>query len=513
MPTSPADTTQASPAASEARRTRREDEQRTLRNAGVVVASRVLHVAAATLFAIAVPRLLGPVRFGRYALLTSVSEWFGQLSGLGVFSLVTRVVPQLIASGRSVDTDRLFTNLFAWRLVTAMAVAAVYSIIVLAWLDEPDALAAALIAAALPGRILANVCFGLFLGRNQAVRWTAGDLLQRWLLLVLVVLGAVVGGLRGACAGYFLASLVVLLVGVVGTRRSLRWELLDPTMRYLRPYLRIGLSYAAAHATHMIALRSGTVVVRLATGSYLQVGYFGAAMAMYQMGGSTMWQLALSLTPFFVARFHAGDRAAVAGWLERLLVLFVLGAVLVNLAVLFVGADLLPRLLGADYAPIVATVTPLAAALVPFACAAIGRMAALIVDRPRVAAAAGAAELAAAWIAGVVLAARQGAPGAALGVLVATCVWAAIMLWPLRAVLPVSMKPALKALALGAAFTPVALLRGGPAVNAALLLASAGAYLALAVRLHIVSPRDLETLRHLARRRASADRAAALADE
>ena len=490
------------------------DAHRTLRNAGLVMASRVLHVAAATLFAILVPRVMGPPVFGRYALLTSVSQWFAQLSGTGIVSLITRMIPEFMASGDRAATEKLFTNLFVVRIGTAMAAAAMYSLIVLVWLDEPDVVAAALIAAALPARILGNLCFGLFLGLNQTVRWTAGELLQRWLMLALVLGGAVVGGLRGACAGFFLASLVVFLVGVASARHSLRWSCLDLSAKYLRPYLRLGTAFAAAQVLHTLSLRSGAVIVRLATGSYAQVGYVGAALAIYQTGGQAMWQLALSFTPFFVGRFHAGERHAVAGWLERMLALLVAGAVLVNFAVLFVGADVLPTLLGAAFAPVVASLAPMAVALVPFSFAAVGRIVALIVDRPRTAAVAAAIELVVAWTAGSALASWLGAPGAAAGMLVAVCAWAFAMSWPLRQELRYSIAPAMKAVALGAAFIPGALLRGSLPVNALLLAVSSGAYIALAVRLRIVSPRDVETLRQLMRRRSAAtDRAVALRDD
>ena len=75
------------------------DAHRTVRNAGWLVGQRVVHVAAATLFAVAVPRLMGPDVFGQYSLLTSVSMWFAMLSGLGAVSLMSRIVPALTAAG------------------------------------------------------------------------------------------------------------------------------------------------------------------------------------------------------------------------------------------------------------------------------------------------------------------------------------------------------------------------------------------------------------------------------
>jgi hypothetical protein len=65
-----------------------------LRNAGWLMAQRGLHVVAAAVFAVLVPRLMGPAVYGRYAPLTSVSMWFTLLSDLGAASFMTLSVPQ-----------------------------------------------------------------------------------------------------------------------------------------------------------------------------------------------------------------------------------------------------------------------------------------------------------------------------------------------------------------------------------------------------------------------------------
>ena len=69
----------------------------------------------ATLFALIVPRLMGPDLFGRYSLLTSVSMWFAMLSGLGAVSLLTRIVPQFSAAGDVIGLRKLVTNLLVLR--------------------------------------------------------------------------------------------------------------------------------------------------------------------------------------------------------------------------------------------------------------------------------------------------------------------------------------------------------------------------------------------------------------
>src|SRR5688572_2408609 len=92
------------------------EARHTVRNAGWLVLQRGLHLVTATLFALLVPRLMGPELFGRYALLTSVSMWFAMLSGLGAVSLMTRIVPQFTAAGDLFGLRKLITNLLVLRV-------------------------------------------------------------------------------------------------------------------------------------------------------------------------------------------------------------------------------------------------------------------------------------------------------------------------------------------------------------------------------------------------------------
>ena len=131
------------------------------------MAQRLLHIIAAALFALMVPRLMGPAVFGRYALLTSVSMWFAMLSGLGAVSVMTRAVPPLVMADDMAGLRRLMSSLLALRTVTAVAAASLYFAIIVFLLDESDLVAACFIAGGVFCRTVANVCFSFFLGLNQ----------------------------------------------------------------------------------------------------------------------------------------------------------------------------------------------------------------------------------------------------------------------------------------------------------------------------------------------------------
>ena len=475
------------------------EARHTVRNAGWLMGQRAFHVVLAALFAVLVPRLMGPDLFGQYSLLTSVSMWFAMLSGLGAVSLMSRVVPTFTAAGDIAGLRALFTSLLALRTGTGIVTALSYMAIVALVLGERDWVSAGLIAAAVFARTVGNLCFTLFLGLNQAARWGMGDLVRRTLTLVGVLAGFPLAGLPGACAGFLFANLVVLVVGVAGARPYLSWALLDLRRPYLAPFLRTGTSFAAGNLVLAMAQRSGETIVRLATSDYAQVGFFGAAYSIYLTGAQALWQGAIAFSPLLVGLLHQGETEAVLVWLERLLKWMAIASSMALLATVMVGDDLVPLVLGQAYAAVADGLRPLTLSLVAMAICSIGRLAALVADRPGLSAMAAVAELGAFWSLGPLLASRYGATGMAFAALAGTTFYGAVITWRTRDILPYSLLPTARALALSFVVLPLALLRGTPLLNVALLVLAFGGYAALLVWRRVVSLDELRSARSIIR--------------
>ena len=137
------------------------EARQTARNAGWVIAQRVLHVAGAAVFALVIPRMMGPAVYGRYALLTSVSMWFALLSGLGAVSLMTRTVPQFLANRDAAGLAKLVTNLLVLRMANGFVSALTYLFLIVVVLGEPDLVAATFVAGGVLARTIGNQCFSL----------------------------------------------------------------------------------------------------------------------------------------------------------------------------------------------------------------------------------------------------------------------------------------------------------------------------------------------------------------
>lgn len=476
------------------------EARQTVRNAGWLAVQRGVHLLTATLFALLVPRLMGPDLFGRYSLLTSVSMWFALLSGLGAVSLMTRTVPQFAAAGDTVGLRKLITNLLVLRASTGIVTATSYFLLIALALGEPDWLAALWVGAGVFSRTVANLCFSLFLGLNQAARWGLGDLMRRGLTLAGVLIGFPLAGLRGACAGFAVANVIVLAIGLSGAWRYLLWSSLDLRRSYLAPYLRIGASFAAGNLLLALAQRSGETVVRLATGDYMQIGYYGAAYSIYLTGAHAMWQGAIAFGPLLMTLLTNGEIDQVKTWLERLLTWMFVIASLASLATLLVGDDLVPLVLGAAYRPVADCLWPLSLALFALAVSSIGRLSALTMDRPGLSATAAAVEIAMFWGLGTLLAARFGAFGMALAALAGTVGYATVISWRVHGELRYSPRAALAAAGLALPFVPLALLRRSWQVNLALLAVAVVGYVGLLLWRRVVTVGEIAALRRVVQR-------------
>jgi O-antigen/teichoic acid export membrane protein len=476
------------------------EARQTVSNAAWLIAQRGVHLVTATLFALLVPRLMGPDLFGRYALLISVAMWFALLSGLGAVSLMTRTVPQFRAAGDTLGLRKLVTNLLVLRASTGVFTATTYFLIVALALGEPDWVAALLVAVGVLSRTVANLCFSLFLGLNQAARWGLGDLMRRVLTLSGVLIGFPVAGLRGACAGFALADLIVLAIGLSGAWRYLLWSSLDLRRSYLAPYLRTGTSFAAGNLLLALAQRSGETVVRLATANYVQVGYYGAAYSIYLTGGHALWQAALSFGPLLMTLLATGHADQVNAWLERLLKWMFVAASLASLATLLVADDLVPLVLGTDYRPVADCLWPLSLALFALALGSLGRLVALTLNRPGLSATAAAVEIALFWGLGTLLATRFGAFGMSLAALAGTVGYATVISCRIHGELPYSLRPALTAAGLALPFVPLIALRGSWAVNAMLLVVGAVGYIGLLLWRRVITVDEIAALRRVLQR-------------
>jgi O-antigen/teichoic acid export membrane protein len=96
------------------------DAQTTVRNAGGILVQRALHAGSGLVFAILVPRFMGPDIYGRYSLLTSLSIWFLLFSSFNLTDVIGRYVPELVLRSDRSRLQALWSDLLTLRLTTGV---------------------------------------------------------------------------------------------------------------------------------------------------------------------------------------------------------------------------------------------------------------------------------------------------------------------------------------------------------------------------------------------------------
>jgi O-antigen/teichoic acid export membrane protein len=475
----------------------------TVRGVGLLALQRGFHVVAGVIFALFVPRLMGPDTFGRYALVTSVSLWFALITGMGAVSAMSRFVPQFVASGDHAGLEKLVSNLLVLRLVNGLLAATAYFLLTAFWLRELDPLVLAFVAGSVLLRTGANLFFGLFLGLNKPARWGAGELLRRWLSLFFVAAGFFLAELRGACLGLLLTEAVIFTIGLWWARAYIRRGELRPDRRHLAPFLRFSLFFFAGNLLLTFTHRSGETLVRVVSGDYAQVGFYGVAYGVYHAAAHALWQFTLAFAPVLTTTSLSGPAGAETArrQIELLLKWMTIGGVLAVFGVLLVGDDLLPLVFGPEFRSVAANLVPLTLSLLTAALGNVGRVLSLVRDRPGIALHSAAIQLAAFWGLGVPLVQWGGSFGACAAVLVASAVHAAYLTRRMSAESDYSARIWAVVVLLGAPFLLLLWARSSWVVNVALYGVFAAGYGGILMLLRVVTLSELASLWRILRER------------
>jgi O-antigen/teichoic acid export membrane protein len=450
-----------------------------LRNAGLLLVQRVALAVAAFLFAALVPRFMGPQVYGQYALILSLSTLVVVGSAFGFTEIVGRYVPELSARGAIPDVQRLFGNLFLLRMAGGFTAAVLFFGITSSWLRELDVAALAAAAAAVGARALSHYLFAFFLGLNQAARWGLGELIERWLLLVLVIPGFSVAGFRGACLALLLAELGTLGVGIVLNRAHFAricWKL---DLGHLRPHLSFGFLFFAGNLLAVAFQSSGEVLVRAISGDYTQVSFFGLANGVYLTGAAAIQQLSVSSTALLMSLRAQENPEGVRETLRQMLSWVTAGATTVFFAAVLLGPRAVPLVFGRSFQPVAMSLVPITLTLVAFAVSSAGAVVAVTHDQPKTVLIAGGLRLAAFWSLGPTLIGRWDSFGACVAVLVASVIHACYLAFHMRTTMARALRSLLVSMGLAALFLPLALLRSSWTVDCGLYVIFLAGYASL----------------------------------
>jgi O-antigen/teichoic acid export membrane protein len=475
--------------------------QNAIRNAVILLVQRGFHIIAGLLFAVLVPRMMGPSDYGRYALVTSLYLWFLFGSDLGFTQVMGRYVPNFVLQGEKERLQKFFSNLLAAGLLSGAISASLYLSFTALWLTDLDLFLLIIMAAVLLVRAGSRPFFNFFLGLNQAARWGMGETLRHWFLIILVIIGFYLGSLRGALLGLFLTEWIVLVTGLWWGKSYFSLTELRLDVRYLIPYLQFGFSFLIFNLLSSTIQYSGEVLVRLFYSDYAQVGFFGLANNVYSTISPAIYQFTIAFVPFMMTLHVKGETKTLTQWMEHLINWLTVGTVFMVFTVLLLGNDLVPLVLGAAYRPVATNLLPLSLMLWVQVLNNVGILLAIVYNRPKIAVWAAGIRLAAIWSFGPFLVAEWGSLGGCFTVLLASVICSVYLTWRMQKVLTYSLKKWVGVIIVGLIFLPLSWLRSSWSVNIILYAVFIIGYSTLLLLLRFINLSELVAVWHAFRSR------------
>jgi len=467
------------------------EAQITIRNAGLLLTQRGFHILGSLLFAVLVPRLMGPNDYGRYALITSLSFWFMMFSDLGFTQIMGRYTPLFMLQGEKEKLQKFFTNLLTVSLVSGALVGCLYLLFTSLCLPDIDLVLFITMAATIVVRAAVHPFFTLFLGLNQAARWGMGEIFRHGFIIVSVIIGFYLRGLQGACLGLFLTELIVLSIGIGWGKSYFSWKDLRLDFPSLIPSLRFGLMFFVFNLLTSTFQHSGEILVRFFYPDYVQVAYFGLAYDVSQRVSAFIPQLTLAFAPFMVTLLAQGETKALKQWIEQLINWLTVGGVFVFFGVLLLGNDLVPLVLGAAYQPVATNLLPLSMVLWVQALSNAAILLTLVYNRPKIAIVAAGIRLVAILVFGPLLIVKWGSWGGCLAVLAASLIFAGYLTWRMQGIVTYSLQKWALAIALGLPFLSLLWWQSSWIVNVGLYSIFLIGYCTLLLLLRFIKPSEM----------------------
>jgi O-antigen/teichoic acid export membrane protein len=381
-----------------------------------VLAWKAVEYAGLALFTIAVPRLMGPERYGSFAAVLGAVALLTMFAGIGAQATFGRFLPEYAAAGRPDRVRQLFMQLLSARLVAAV----VFGLLLVAGLprllpDAPPRMALAAGATVLAGAV-SLACYQFFYGLNRLRLWLVRDALVRPTLVALLFLAGGYAALDRAVLTLLVVEIGFLVLGLVWARDAFSLEPWEGGRADFTAHLRFGFYFFGANILLLAVWRGGEVTVLALSADRAEVGFFSIGNAIAMAFGALVGQLASMLVPSMATLHVAGERERADAWQGYTLKYLTIATFAFVLVVDAVGEWGTRLALGAPYLPVVPNLKVLVLGLLPLALVRTAVNQAMLEKRPSRAVAVAGAGLAAFVGLALALVPRLGGLGASLSV-------------------------------------------------------------------------------------------------
>ena len=319
----------------------------------VVMIWKFVEYVSLSLFAIVVPRAMGPDLYGRFAALLSFIGLLTMINGLGVLVMFGRFVPEYRVRGERLKIQVLFTQTFVVRVLFAILLGIVFLLFFPRLLPEVSTFTVMVGAWAFFLSASAAIFYQFFYGLNDLGKWLCQDSLLKILLLIGMLILEGTHSLDRAALALFLIQLGFFLLGVFWTRTYFMFSKMNFDFSFLYEHLRFGLLFYSANLLLMVVWRAGEIVILFFSGKNTEVAYFNIANLIAMTVTVLISQLASMMNPSLTTLHISGKDRQAEEWLGYSLKYLTIASFSFLIAIHTLGTWGVKMVWGDEYLPVV----------------------------------------------------------------------------------------------------------------------------------------------------------------
>lgn len=259
------------------------------------VAGKLVELPPLALIFTLVPRVLGPSRFGEFALGFFTVTLGSACVAVSGAALMSRFVGASPLRQRTIVAHDLAVDLARRRVVQIGGLGLLGVALAVSFPARFPPTFTAVVVGALAIDLLATLCFQVLLGLGRTGLWSFRYAIQNSTILASALVLTATFGPSAAVGSLLIGSIIALMIGTVAVfgplregRRAAaadRQHTISPDVGRFRIFK--GLSNVLTQLTH----RGGVILVAVLTGSNVEVGYAGLAIGTGLTATYAIWQL------------------------------------------------------------------------------------------------------------------------------------------------------------------------------------------------------------------------------
>ena len=445
---------------------------------------------------------MGPETYGEYALLISIITIAASLITFGVSGeIFGRFVPEFEVRGDLASIRRLSSNIIAFKSTINLIVSLIlFLLLYFTYRDRFPVTYFIIIIAIVLAIDWGSVPYALLFGLNELVKFASRDLIRRAFGLILVLVLFHYYGLLGAITSTLIIEGSFTAITFSWTRKYFHIEDFRIDFSFLKPYLRFGFMFYISWVLLTVWQRLGNPLIEYLTKDSREVALFDIPNQIFLITAAFTFFIINSLVPIFTKLLLSGKEGKLINWAGLIIKYIGIICTIIFWVYVIVGADLIPLIIGSDYAEIFPNGVVLLLGIFPMIFVQLGVIFSVVYKKPKRYVLALFFAFSSFVISSIILIPKYASMGCSIAVLISCVVLAVVMLIYFREKLFPCLFSGFKTITLGFIFIPFLFFTGNLITNLFLSVCSVLAYILILFinrNLHVNEIKEIyQAIRH-----------------